>query len=180
MQRGTILAMSQQFGFYFNADRCVQCRTCELACKSIHNIEAGIKWRRVFDTWKGQYPTVTRSFLSLSCLHCADPACMKACAPGAIIRRSEDGIVVVDTDKCNGCRDCFAACPYGIPQFGKDGLMQKCDFCFSLSQEPVCASSCPAEALNYGTMEEFAKQIALGVATRYPGKTLPSFIVKKS
>jgi anaerobic dimethyl sulfoxide reductase subunit B (iron-sulfur subunit) len=171
--------MAKQIGFYYDATRCVGCRTCELACKSTHNIESGIKWRRVLETWEGQFPTVSRSFLSLACLHCAEPACIEACPTEAIYKRTEDGIVVVDRDKCNGCQDCFAACPFGVPQFGKDGIMQKCDFCLSLGTEPACASSCPAEALSYGTMEDLSKLALAGRAENYPGNTEPSFIIRK-
>ena len=171
--------MTKQYGFYFDATRCVQCRTCEVACKSVHDIEPGIKWRRVLETWDGEFPKVTRSFLSLACMHCADPACVPACPIGAISKRIEDGIVVVDKDKCNGCRDCFAACPFGVPQFGSDGIMQKCDLCNGLGKEPACVPSCPAEALSYGTMDELAHLVLAGRAKQYSGDTKPSLIIRK-
>jgi anaerobic dimethyl sulfoxide reductase subunit B (iron-sulfur subunit) len=97
--------MAKQLGFYYDSGRCVQCHTCEVACKSANNIEKGINWRRVLETWDGEFPKVTRSFLSLSCLHCAKPACLTSCPTEAISKRPEDGIVVVDKDNCNGCKD---------------------------------------------------------------------------
>lgn len=171
--------MTKQYAFYYDARRCVGCRTCELACKSTNNVELGIKWRRVSDGWDGEFPAITRSFLSIACLHCAKPACIKACSINAIYKRIEDGIVVVDKDRCNGCQDCFAVCPFGAPQFGNNGIMQKCDFCLSLGKEPACVLSCPAEALSYGTMEDLSKLILAGRAERYPGDTEPSFIIRK-
>ena len=63
----------------------------------------------------------------------------------------------VDQEKCNGCRECLAACPYGVPQFDADGLMQKCDFCISAGTAPACAASCPADALNYGPIDELIR-----------------------
>lgn len=146
--------MAKQYGFLYDLNRCVQCRTCEVACKSVRNVEPGIHWRQVTDTWDGEFPHVTRIFLSQACRHCGKPVCVTACPTGAITKRSEDGIVVVDRDKCNGCRDCLAACPFGVPQFGTDGTMQKCDFCIPTGREPACVVSCPAEALHYGTTEE--------------------------
>jgi anaerobic dimethyl sulfoxide reductase subunit B (iron-sulfur subunit) len=169
--------MAKQYGFYFDADRCVQCRTCEVACKSNHNIEPGVKWRWVVETWGGDYPDVTRTFFSLACMHCGKPACAAVCPTGAIRKRAEDGIVVVDRDKCNGCQDCLSACPYDIPQFGGDGTMQKCDFCVGIDGEPACAASCPTEALNFGTLDDLL-EMSVGKATKkMEGSTEPSIII---
>jgi anaerobic dimethyl sulfoxide reductase subunit B (iron-sulfur subunit) len=169
--------MSEQYGFSYDPNRCIQCRTCEVACKSTHDIAPGIKWRRVLETWDGAYPAVTRAFLSLACLHCESPACMAACAAGAIVKRPEDGIVVVDRDRCNGCRDCFTACPYGVPQFGEDGIMQKCDFCLGTGGSPVCALSCPSGALGFGVLDELLAAPAGRTAVRMEGATGPSLVI---
>ena len=110
-------------------------------------------------------------------MHCTRPACAEVCPTDAINKRAEDGIVVVDRDKCNGCQDCFSACPYGVPQFGYDGTMQKCDFCIEIGGGPACAASCPAEALNFGTLGELL-EMAPGKATkRMDGPTEPSVII---
>jgi len=169
--------MPKQYGFYYNADRCVQCRTCEVACKSTHDLEPGVKLRRVVETWNGEYPDVTRTFLSLACMHCENPACAAVCPTGAIIKRAEDGIVVVDRDKCDGCQECLPACPYGVPQFGIDGTMRKCDFCIEIGREPACAVSCPAEALSYGNLDELLEVTTGKAAERMGGPTEPSVIV---
>jgi anaerobic dimethyl sulfoxide reductase subunit B (iron-sulfur subunit) len=169
--------MSKQYGFYYDAGRCIQCRTCELACKSANNVEPGVKWRRVVETWNGEFPNVTRAFFSLACMHCKKPACAAACPTGAISKRAGDGIVVVDRDQCNGCQDCFAACPYGVPQFGDDGLMQKCDFCIEIGREPACVGSCPADALNFGPLDELLEMATEKAAKRMSGSTKPSMII---
>jgi DMSO reductase iron-sulfur subunit len=170
--------MAKQYGFYFDADRCVQCLACEVACKSVNNIEPGPRWRRVIDIWEGEFPGIARTFFSLACLHCGQPACAEVCPTGAISKRAEDGIVVVDRDKCNGCQECAAACPYGVPQFGDDGTMQKCDFCLGLGQEPACVATCPAEALHYGTMEALAGLAVEKAASKLAGPTEPSIFVR--
>jgi len=168
-----------QYGFYFDEGRCIQCRTCELACKSTHDTEPGVKWRNVVETWSGKYPDVVRTFFSLSCMHCKNPACMSACPTGAINKRKSDGIVTIDSSKCNGCRECLSACPYDIPQFGKNGIMQMCDFCTGIGQKPACTASCPTDALysgNIDNLKEMAKQKGKSIK-EMDGTTGPSIII---
>jgi DMSO reductase iron-sulfur subunit len=169
--------MSKQYVFYYDAGRCVQCHTCEVACKSTHDLEPWIKWRRVIENWNGDFPDITRTFLSSACMHCEKPACITICPTGAITKRPEDGIVVVDREKCNGCRDCYSACPYSVPQFGSDGIMQKCDFCLELGRVPVCTVSCPTEALSFGTLDELPETLAGKSFKRLDGNTKPSMVI---
>ena len=171
--------MSKQCGFYFDEDRCVGCWNCVIACKSVNNLQAGINWISLTESWEGNYPEVRRKFVVTPCLHCENPPCLTACLPGAIFKRAEDGIVVIDQYKCDGCRDCFTACPYRVLQFGSDGIVQKCDFCVSADTVPACAVSCPAEALKYGTLDELIRvtQGQLKKAKRLDGKANPAMIV---
>lgn len=170
--------MPVQRGFIYDESRCVRCRTCEAACKGTRNTEPGLHWRRVLETWQGEFPDVGRTFLSLSCLHCAEPACMSVCPTGAIRKRTEDGLVLVDSEKCNGCRECLAACPYDVPQFGQDGRMQKCDYCTGAGIEPACAIHCPTGALGFGDINR-QPETSGKISHRYPGPTGPSLIVLK-
>jgi len=110
-------------------------------------------------------------------MHCGKPACEEVCPTGAISKRAEDGIVVVDRNKCNGCQECFSACPYHVPQFGDDGTMQKCDFCIERGLEPACTAHCPTEALQYGTMEELSKLATEKAAQRLIGPAEPSIFI---
>jgi anaerobic dimethyl sulfoxide reductase subunit B (iron-sulfur subunit) len=148
-----------------------------VACISIHNLKPGLKWRRVVETWFGEFPNVKRLFFSRACMHCGKPACEAVCPTGAISKRAEDGIVVVDGDKCNGCQECFTACPFDVPQFGSDGIMQKCDFCLELGEEPACVAHCPTEALHCGTIDELPEMSVGKVAERLSGPTEPSIII---
>ena len=169
--------MAKQCGFYFGTDRCIQCRTCEVACQSVHNIETVIKWRKVIQHWVGEFSNIKTVVFSLACMHCGKPACEEACSTGAISKRTEDGIVVVDKDKCTGCRDCYTACPFDVPRFGVDGTMQKCDFCLGLGIEPSCVVHCPTGALQYGTMERLPHVINGKVIERLSGPTEASIII---
>ena len=169
--------MTTQYGFYFDADRCISCHACEVACKSLHKIELGVHWRKTVEIWSGEFPEVSCTFFSLSCLHCSEPACAKACPADAIVKRQEDGIVVVDREKCTGCGICYDACPYGVPQFGTDRLMQKCDFCIE-SGEPACIAPCPANALFFGAMEELSRLAEETGAEILAGETNPSLYIR--
>ena len=180
-----------QWGFYFDQSRCVGCYACSVACKDWHDIAAGpVQWRRIISRERGIYPDVFLSYLSLSCNHCATPACASVCPAKAIIKRTEDGIVVVNRDLCLGNVTCNAlckkACPYGVPQFGEEegAKMQMCTFCLdrvAANKKPVCVEACPMRALDAGPLDELQErygriQEAEGFA--YSKKTRPSIIFK--
>jgi anaerobic dimethyl sulfoxide reductase subunit B (iron-sulfur subunit) len=154
----------KQYGFKFVVENCIQCHGCEVACKNWREVELGVKWRRVANIWEGAYPKVTCRSASVSCMHCVEPACMEACPEEAITKRTEDGIVGVNREKCIGCKACLDACPFGVPQFGEDETMQKCDMCVddhtSDSEAPPCVATCPTEALTLVMMDAAEKQAA--------------------
>ncbi len=90
-----------QTGFYFDQTRCIGCFTCCVACKDWHDIPAGpAHWRRVTPLEEGKFPQPFLAYLSAACYHCEDPLCAVVCPAEAITRREEDGIVVVDREKC--------------------------------------------------------------------------------
>jgi anaerobic dimethyl sulfoxide reductase subunit B (iron-sulfur subunit) len=143
---------NHELGFVFHKENCIQCNGCVTACKTWRSVALGIHWRRVFNIWHGSYPYVTCSALSVSCQHCVEPACADACPTQAIIKSPSDGTVLVDSGKCIGCRACSEACPFDVPQFGPDGIMQKCDMCRNSGSPeefpvPPCARDCPTRAL---------------------------------
>ncbi len=171
--------MAIQLGFYVIPGRCVQCQACKVACKETNAVELGPQWRKVADHWSGEFPKVRNIAISYSCMHCEKPACRSVCPAGAITKRESDGIVVVDQKKCIACHACEKACPYNAPQYGRNGKMQKCDFCLSqLSQkkQPACVSTCPGEALGFGNIEDLKKLAASG-AVRLPGSTEPAYFI---
>jgi anaerobic dimethyl sulfoxide reductase subunit B len=153
-----------QFGFEYAKENCLQCHGCEVACKSWRNVELNVKWRRVKNIWIGTYPNVKCQSVSISCMHCAEPACVAACPQSAIRKRPEDGIVAVDKEKCIGCHSCATACPFGVPQFGKDNKMQKCDLCIGVRNsqmaDPPCVMTCPTQALLLSKMDVARKREA--------------------
>ena len=153
-----------QVGFYFDQTRCIGCSACAVACKDWNNVPAGPeRWMRINYSEKGKFPNVFVSFLINPCFHCEDPVCIPVCPVHAIMKREEDGIVIVDSDKCLGNEECnskcLKACPYDAPQFGpqKGAKMRKCNFCLDKYLEgklPACVETCRTRALDVGILEE--------------------------
>ena len=90
---------------------CVGCQTCTAACKHTNSTSPGVQWRKVLDIETGKFPDVSRLFMPVGCMHCADPPCLEVCPSGATGQRA-DGIVTIDYDLCIGCTYSVAACPY--------------------------------------------------------------------
>ncbi len=139
----------------FRPDDCIQCHGCQMACTMWRNPEAGIHFREIIPVWE---PDDTLGFRlkskSKACLHCQNPFCVSACPSGAIRKRPEDGIVIVEEALCIGCGSCAAACPFQIPQIGKENKMKKCDLCYGQDTTqnggtPPCVRACPTGALVY-------------------------------
>lgn len=90
-------------------------------------------------------------YLTESCRHCTDAPCAAVCPTGALSRDPELGLVLVDRSACVGCRRCAAACPFGVPQYGADGKLVKCDGCWARVSQglaPACVAACPMGALS--------------------------------
>lgn len=111
-----------------------------------------------------------------SCLHCETPACVPVCPTGASYKRAEDGIVLVDADKCIGCQLCAWACPYGAREFSEArGVMQKCTLCVDRiynrnlapeDRQPACVAACPTRARHFGDLGDPHSEVSQLVAER--------------
>ncbi len=95
------------------------------------------------------YASFERSFmlyLPRLCEHCLNPACVAACPSGAIYKREEDGIVLIDQDRCRGWRQCISACPYKKIYFNwQTRKSEKCTFCYpriEVGESTICSESC--------------------------------------
>ncbi len=177
--------MATQYGFYFDAGRCIGCRACVIACKDWNDNKAGeaVYWRRVTTTESGRVPNVRLTNDSRSCMHCAKPACVDACPQKAILKGPEDGIVVVDQSKCQGCQTCGKVCPYGAPQYGSDGKMQKCDLCrdkLLQGEKAECDSACTGGALYVGPLVELTRTWAKKSPVLLAGSGEPSMLIPKN
>ncbi len=113
--------MTVHYAIAFIQDNCVQCHACEVACKSWRDVELGIRWRRVEHLWRGSYPLVKNLSASVACMHCIEPACVEACPEGAIVKRAEDGIVVIDIDNARAAGPALKCVPLAPPNSGWTG-----------------------------------------------------------
>lgn len=173
-----MLAKDVQIAFYFDQTRCSTCSTCTVVCKDWQGVAPGpVAYRRMHAREvEGTFPD-TRTFpLLYGCNHCDDPACVKACASGAISKRDKDGVVLIDRSKCTGLGLCVVACPFGAPQradlnpnmnpkhiqepvqnseWQTAHPAQKCNACadrLSVGKKPACVAGCPNRALDFGTV----------------------------
>ncbi len=147
--------------FYFDANACSGCKTCQIACKDKNDLPPGVRWRRVYEITGGEWVKQGKAWknnvfaynISLACNHCEEPVCVKVC-PTKAIHKHENGIVDIDPLKCMGCKYCEWACPYGAPQFNKAaGIMTKCNLCADYVEEgknPSCVDACPMRAMDFG------------------------------
>jgi molybdopterin-containing oxidoreductase family iron-sulfur binding subunit len=105
-----------KYAYVVDLDRCMGCRACMAACKVENNTQQGFYWMFVFKFEEGEYPNSRISYLPRPCMHCDSAPCIKVCPAKARYKRS-DGFVLVDKERCIGCRYCMVACPYGVNYF---------------------------------------------------------------
>lgn len=148
-----------QHAIMVDMERCIGCRSCETSCK-LENGATKVRNRVVrIDPRAGS----RLSFMSMPCMHCEKPACLQACPTGAIFKRAEDGVVLIDESKCIGCRYCSWACPYGSMGFDAERrVADKCTYCahrLVRGEQPACVSKCPGHALTFGKLDLLSAQM---------------------
>jgi len=162
--------------FYCDDHRCIECFACSVACGEAHELPTGISRRKVITLHNGVEGKEIST--SIACMHCTDAPCEQVCPVDCFYIR-EDGIVLHDKKKCIGCGYCLYACPFGAPQFPRDGAfgakgaMDKCTMCAGGPEEtnspaerhlyghnriaegrvPICAAVCATNALLVGDAE---------------------------
>ena len=143
------------------ADRCLGCKSCEIACAVEHS-ESRNLYEAIHET-----PTpsprvdvaVGENFVApLQCRQCEDAPCITICPTNALHRLDKESPVALDHNLCIGCKWCVLVCPFGVISLdGKSKTIIKCDQCFERLQRnelPACVSACPTAALQFKTMDE--------------------------
>jgi carbon-monoxide dehydrogenase iron sulfur subunit len=144
--------MSEPKEIFVRQDRCMGCHSCEMACAAAHSGSRSLygaiaehprpKARIYVESVSPKTPV---PFL---CRHCDDAPCMDACIAGAI-RRTEEGVVITQSDMCIGCWTCVTVCPYEvIGRQMEENKAYRCDLCLGLAM-PACVEACPTRSLVY-------------------------------
>jgi molybdopterin-containing oxidoreductase family iron-sulfur binding subunit len=167
----------KKFVMVIDLSRCKNLKKCQSACNHMHQVHPGQNWIKVLCMQDADQ--TAPYWQPTTCMHCDEPPCVKVCPVDATFKR-QDGIVLIDADRCIGCRFCMAACPYStrvfnwgdpelpvdiadqaynpetsIPQ--KKGTVGKCDFCPDMTRMgmlPHCVSACPNGVFFFGDMIE--------------------------
>ncbi len=117
----------------------------------------------------GQFENTFMMYLPRLCEHCLNPACVSVCPSGAIYKREEDGIVLIDQDKCRGWRMCVSGCPYKKVYYNwQSGKSEKCILCYprlEVGQPTVCSETCVGRIRYLGVVLYDADRIAEAAAT---------------
>ena len=154
--------------------KCNGCYNCQIACKDEHvgndwtpiakpQPDTGHFWMKVTDIVQGTVPKVRVRYMHDMCQHCEEAPCIPVCKSKAIYKR-DDGIVIIDPEKCTGSRNCIDACPYKVIYFNSDlNISQKCTMCAHLLdkgwKEPRCVDACPTGALTFGEEKDLKEWI---------------------
>jgi formate dehydrogenase iron-sulfur subunit len=182
--------VSEPAGFFTDTTVCIGCKACEVACKEWNRLPAreggqtvlsgdsydntgrldGFNWRHV--KFVEQFPddrSQTGRWLMMSdvCKHCVQAPCLEVCPTGAIVRTEFD-TVVVQAPACNGCRDCVAACPFGVIDIDPiNHTAAKCTLCYDRTKNglvPACAQACPTQSIQYGPIATLRERADARVA----------------
>ncbi len=198
-----------KLGLVIDLDTCVGCHACAVACKEwnaggisgpltdedpygrepfgvwfnrVHSYEVQVLANPESATGQANRADMTVHF-PRSCLHCETPDCVTVCPTGASYKRVEDGIVLVDEDKCIGCKLCSWACPYGAREYSAiEGVMKKCTLCVDRiynehldesERQPACVQACPTRARHFGDLGDPESEVSKLVAERGGRDLLP-------
>lgn len=186
--------MKKQLGFMIDQAKCIGCGTCQMACKDYKQLDVGMNFRRIYEyeggDWVQEKPgiytqNVYAYYSSISCNHCDDAPCITICPTGAMQKRKKDGVVVIDSKRCIGCKSCVMVCPYDAPQYNaKTHKTEKCNMCVERLDEgknPICVDSCPNRALFQGDIQELREKHGTIAATApLPSSNLtkPNLVIK--
>ena len=177
-----------QLALVIDLNVCVGCHACVTSCKEWNAAgeaggmadfnaygrdPTGTFFNRVQTFEVGEYPNTQTVHFPKSCLHCEDPPCVPVCPTGASYKREEDGIVLVDYDKCIGCKYCAWACPYGARELDQyEKVMKKCTLCVDRitdqtlpepERRPACVMACPTSARLFGDIHDPDSEVSTAI-----------------
>jgi len=202
---------ADRWAMVIDLKKCAQeegCTKCIDACHRCHNVpDIDNKAHKVEWIWKDSFhhafPSDHNEYqatkikhlqVPLFCNHCDNPPCVRVCPTKATWKRDKDGIVMMDSHRCIGCRYCMAACPYGSRSFNwKDprpdiaepntsfptrttGVVEKCNFCverLANKEIPACVEACPQKAMTFGDLDNAGSNVRRLLKEQYAIRRKP-------
>ncbi len=182
------MRQKKKWAMFIDATKCVGCHACRIACQNQNAITPKEYYNRIEEQEFGKYPDYNRRFFPVQCQHCDNPPCVTVCPTGASYKR-DDGVVLVDIDRCIGCKYCILSCPYEARIVNEEhGYVHKCRFCIEFvesGESPACMTTCPTGVRVFGDLNDPQSEISKIVTTKKPEKfrkdlnTDPSIFYKK-
>ena len=152
-------------------DHCTGCKGCEIACKNENNIPLGERWNRLLLCGPyGEFANLSQYYLPVMCQQCVDAPCVNVCPTGASYRDPDTNVVLVDKEKCIGCKYCMMACPYGVRDWNKaESVVEKCTLCQHLTaagEKPQCVKVCSVQCRFYGDLDDPESDASKAIAAK--------------
>jgi tetrathionate reductase subunit B len=151
---------SPHYSMVIRQDRCIDCERCMAACVKTNDVpEYGYR-TTILEKDSPDAIGLKKEFILVLCNHCNNPPCVRACPTRATYKDKKTGIVMMDYDKCIGCKTCVEACPYNARYFNEEKRsVDKCSFCYEtrLSKgetQTACAVACPAGVRIFGDLSD--------------------------
>ena len=146
-------------------ERCLGCKSCMIACGMAHTEASSLEEAMRLESRpqsRMHLEPVGRYGTPINCQQCEDAPCVSVCPTGAMARRDPGGPVLLDTERCIGCKFCIVVCPFGVIELSRDGKAAvKCDLCIARTeagQLPACVAACPTKALQYVELEDWSSR----------------------
>ena len=156
------MTQSKKYAIIVDAAKCIDCKACMVACKVENNVPEGF-WRNWINVLGGENGSFRTEYQPSQCMQCDDPSCVAACPVHATYKQ-ENGLVVIDPEKCIGCGNCVTACPYKARYRNPaKRIADKCDFCedrLKSGKEPACVVTCPTKTRIFGDLNDPASPVA--------------------
>ena len=171
-----------RYGMLINTKKCVGCYACRMACQMINKLEPEEAFISYKEIEQGTYPSVYAETVPVQCMHCENAPCQQVC-PTHATYTTDSGVVLVDEEKCIGCKYCMAACPYGVRiQIEKTGVIEKCRFCWYEGEPgnpPACVGTCISCARIFGDLDDPDSEINQAIAKYHAQPLADNLTVSK-